>query len=178
MVNATLDFQNNLPVSSDQLLGILNDLNIKFDLYNHKPLFTVEDVKKLTKMNFSEDQKSGHIKNLYLRDKKKNNYLFVCEQNKIVNLPLLGDKLNSSRLSFGSDQRLFEFLGVYSGAVSPFCMINGKNKNVQLIFEIGLQNFDELLLHPFVCDRSIKISFENIKKFLDFYEIKINWISI
>ena len=78
MVNATLDFQNNLPVSSDQLLDILNDLNIKFDLYNHKPLFTVEDTMKLTKINFLNDQETGQIKNLYLRDKKKNNYLFVC----------------------------------------------------------------------------------------------------
>ena len=177
MVNATLDFQNNLPVSSDQLLDILNDLNIKFDLYNHKPLFTVEDTMKLTKINFLNDQETGQIKNLYLRDKKKNNYLFVCEQNKIVNLHVLKDKLNSSRLSFGSDERLFEFLGVYTGAVSPFCMINGK-KNVQLIFEIELQNFDNLILHPFVCDRSIKISLHDIKKFLDFYGVKINWISI
>ena len=177
MVNATLDFQNNLPVSSDQLLDILNDLKIKFDLYNHKPLFTVEDTMKLTKINFLKDQKTGQIKNLYLRDKKKNNYLFVCEQNKIVNLQMLKDKLNSSRLSFGSDERLFEFLGVYTGAVSPFCMINGK-KNVQLIFEIELKNFDNLILHPFVCDRSIKISLHDIKKFLDFYKVKINWISI
>ena len=52
MVNATLDFQNNLPVSSDQLLRILSDLNIKFDLYNHEPLFTVDDTKKLKKKNF------------------------------------------------------------------------------------------------------------------------------
>ena len=85
--------------------------------------------------------------------------------------------MNSSRLSFGSDKRLFEFLGVYTGAVSPFCMINGK-KNVQLIFEIELKNFDNLILHPFVCDRSIKISLNDIKKFLDFYGVKINWISI
>ena len=71
MVNATLDFQDNLSVSSDELLGILNNLNIKFDLYNHKPLFTVEDTKKLKKNLFLNDQKSGQIKNLYLRDKKK-----------------------------------------------------------------------------------------------------------
>ena len=148
MVKATLNFQNNLPVSSDQLLSILSDLKIKFDLYNHKPLFTVEDTKKLKRQIFLDDQNSGQIKNLYLRDKKKNNYLFVCEQSKIVNLQILKDKLNSSRLSFGSDERLFEFLGVYSGAVSPFCMINGK-KNVQLIFEIELKNFKNLILTNF-----------------------------
>ena len=71
MVKATLNFQNNLPVSSDQLLRILSELNIKFDLYNHEPLFTVEDSKKLKKKFFLDDQKSGQIKNLYLRDKKK-----------------------------------------------------------------------------------------------------------
>ena len=71
MVKGTLNFQNNLPVSSDQLLRILSDLDIKFDLYNHKPLFTVEDTKKLKKNYFLDDHKSGQIKNLYLRDKKK-----------------------------------------------------------------------------------------------------------
>ena len=67
MVKATLNFQNNLPVSSDQLLRILSNLDIKFDLYNHKPLFTVEDTKRMKKNFFLDNHKSGQTKNLYLR---------------------------------------------------------------------------------------------------------------
>ena len=178
MVNATLDFQNNLPVSSDQLLDILNDLNIKFDLYNHKPLFTVEDVNKLTKKNFSEDQKSGHIKNLYLRDKKKNNYLFVCEQDKIIDLKELSHLISSTRFSFGSSQRLFENLGVFPGAVSPFCMLNGKKNGVKLFFDTNFKKIKNIYLHPFVNDRTVKMKFNDLVKFLYEYKVDINWINI
>ena len=122
----------------------------------------------------------GGTAKIFLDYAKKNNKIIekiYCFEPDTENMSFLKDKLNSSRLSFGSDERLFEFLGVYTGAVSPFCMINGK-KYVQLFFEIELQNFDNLILHPFVCDRSIKISLNDIKKFLDFYGVKINWISI
>ena len=52
----------------------------------------------------------GHIKNLYLRDKKKNNYLVVAEENKDIDLKTLGEAIGAARLSFGSADRLMEYL--------------------------------------------------------------------
>ena len=51
------------------LLKELNDFGAEFLIYEHPPLRTVEESKTLRgKIN------GGHTKNLFLRDKKKNNY--------------------------------------------------------------------------------------------------------
>ena len=62
----------------------------------------------------------AHIKNLYLRDRKKRNFLVVAQEDRQIDLKSLGGQIGSDRLSFGSADRLFEMLGVRPGAVSPF----------------------------------------------------------
>ena len=37
---------------------------------------------------------------------------------------ILKEKIKSDRLSFGSPKRLYEYLGVFPGAVSPICMLS------------------------------------------------------
>ena len=71
MHKATLSFQNQLPITSDDLLFILKENKIKFKLYDHKPLYSVNESKTEQKLIFPKDTNSVHIKNLYLRDKKK-----------------------------------------------------------------------------------------------------------
>ena len=64
-------FKNILPVSSNQLIDLLNINNIEYKLYEHIPLFSVKESKFYQKTIFPNDKNSCHIKNLYLRDKKK-----------------------------------------------------------------------------------------------------------
>ena len=72
------------------LLKELNDFGAEFIIYEHPPLRTVEESKTLRgKIN------GGHTKNLYLRDKKKNNFLFVAEQDSKINLKSLHQKIGS-----------------------------------------------------------------------------------
>ena len=46
MVDASSKFQDSLPISSDELLKTLDQWNIKYNLFEHVPLRTVEDSKK------------------------------------------------------------------------------------------------------------------------------------
>ena len=48
----------------------------------------------------------------------------VAHQDTIIDLKSLAEKIKMGRLSFGSQERLMENLGVLPGAVSPFAMIN------------------------------------------------------
>ena len=178
MENATLNNQNKLPISSDDLIKLLEDRKFKFDLITHKPLYTVNESKAFYESQHEDNELNCHIKNLYLRDKKKNNYLFVCKQDKIVDLKNLSHITSSTRFSFGSSQRLFENLGVFPGAVSPFCMLNGKKKGVKLFFDINFKNIKNIYLHPFVNDRTVKMKFNDLVTFLYEYDIDINWINI
>ena len=86
--------------------------------------------------------------------------------------------MSAARLSFGSSQRLFENLGVFPGAVSPFCMLNGKKNEVRLFFDSNCKSFKYIYLHPFVNDRTVKMKFNDLVKFLYEYKIDINWIDV
>ena len=81
-------------------------------------------------------------------------------------------------MSFGSAERLYQYLGVFPGAVSPFCMLNGIKNNVKFFCDFDLKQFKNIYLHPFVNDRTVKMKFNDLVKFLYEYKIDINWISI
>ncbi len=177
MEDATFNNQDKLPISSDDLVKLLNDCEIEFDLYSHKPLYTVKESKIFYESQYENNGLNCHIKNLYLRDKKRNNYLFVFNQDKIIDLKQLNHLISATRLSFGSPQRLFENLGVFPGAVSPFCMLNGKKNGVKLFFDTSFKKTKNIYLHPFVNDRTVKMKFNALVKFLYEYKIDINWIN-
>ena len=178
MTKATLSFQDELPITSDDLLVNLKKNKINFKLYKHKPLYSVNESKIEQEFIFTFNPKSVHTKNLYLRDKKKRNYLITCEQDKSIDLKLLKDKIKSDRLSFGSPQRLYQCLGVFPGAVSPFCMLNGIKNNVTFFCDYDLIQFKKIYLHPFVNDRTICLDITDLEKFLIKYHIHINWINL
>ncbi len=74
-----------------------------------------------------------HTKNLFLRDKKKKNYLVIAHEDSLIDLTLLTERIRSSRLSFGSKERLFEELGVFPGAVTPLSVVNNKKKGYKYL---------------------------------------------
>ena len=71
MSKASLGLHDQLPITSDNLLTILKDNRVEFKLYKHKPLYSVSESKIEQKLIFPKNSNSVHIKNLYLRDKKK-----------------------------------------------------------------------------------------------------------
>ncbi len=178
MFSASSSFQYQLPISSDDLLNILKKNQVDFKLYQHKPLYSVNESKIEQEVIFPTNTTSVHIKNLFLRDNKKRNYLITCEQDKKIDLKLLRKKIESGRLSFGSADSLFQHLGVLPGAVSPFCMLNGIKNNVQFFCDYSLKQFKKIYMHPFVNDRTICLDVNDFEHFLKKYYIFIKWIKI
>jgi len=174
--DATSEFQDSLPVSSDFLINLLEKLGISFQLFNHVALRTVEDSKKV-QSQFSSDN-DGHVKNLYLRDHKKRNILFVAEQDRNIDLKVLRSILGTGRLSFGSVDRLFKTLGVRPGAVTPLAMINGVNSNVSLFLDSDLKKFKRLYVHPLVNDRTLGIELFGLEKFFQHIGVEPIWINL
>ena len=129
-------------------------------------------------MFLNAKQGGGHIKNLFLRDHKKNNILFVAHQDALIDLKKLQLKIDTGRLSFGSSDRLMEHLGVFPGAVTPFSMINGVNKNVVLFIDLSLKNFKKIYLHPLVNDRTLEITIENLEMFFKKINVIPHWIKL
>ena len=178
IVDATSKHQDSLPVSSDDILKILSLLDIEYRRFDHIPLQTVEDSKKVQSQFLSTNDGGGHIKNLFLRDHKKRNILLVAEQDRKIDLKALPMLLGTGRLSFGSAERLLENLGVRPGAVTPLSMINGVKTNVQLFFDSDLKKCKKLYVHPLVNDRTLEISIEGLEKLFEHFGVEPTWINL
>ena len=87
--DSTSKFQDSLPVSSDAIIALLEKLDISICRFDHVPLMTVEDSKKIESQFLASSDGGGHIKNLHLRDNKKRNFLVVAEQDRQINFKAL-----------------------------------------------------------------------------------------
>ena len=67
-----------------KVLDKLNELGLEYFIYEHPPLRTVEESKALR-----GEMHGGHTKNLFLRDKKKNNYVITVNENQKIYLKFL-----------------------------------------------------------------------------------------
>ena len=159
-MDASSKFKDSLPTTPESLLALLDALAIDYVTHHHPPLRTVEDAK-----SFRGDMPGIHIKNLYLRDRKKCNFLIVAQEDRVIDLKNLDQKMGCGRLSFGSADRLFEMLGVRPGAVSPFALINDPDHEVQLILDADLTDQSCLYAHPLVNDMTLGLSGADLLRF-------------
>ena len=159
-MDASSAFKDSLPTSPETLMETLTSLDISFTIHKHPPLRTVKDAKA-----FRGDLPGTHIKNLYLRDRKKRNFLVVAQEDLQIELKSFGGQIGSDRLSFGSADRLFEKLGVRPGAVSPFTLINDPEHKVQLILDADLAGQSCVYAHPLVNDMTLGLSGADLLRF-------------
>ena len=147
----------------ENIYKILADLNISYEKYEHQAVFTCEEAGK-----YDMDIDAGKCKNLFLRNiKGDNHYLVVVEVNKRVDLKKLSETLKEDRLSFASDERLIKYLGLTSGAVSPFGLINDIGHEVNVIIDSEILKNDKLSFHPNINTASLVISVDDFKIFLN-----------
>ncbi len=151
-----------LPTSPEALLARLADLDIAVSSFSHPPVHTVEEAKALR-----GELAGGHIKNLFLRNKKGAMWLITCLEDRKIDLKALGQALGAGRFSFGSAERLMTYLGVLPGAVTPFAVINDTEGKVQVVLDAGVVDCDPVNTHPLVNDRTVAVSPGDLVRFLE-----------
>lgn len=176
MIDASTAYQDSLPVSSDDLLARMREAGVDFALHEHIPLRTVEDAKTVQGGAVPAGNGRIDIKNFYLRDRKKRNHLVVLEQDREVDLKALGAQMGVAGLSFGSAERLMEFLGVRPGAVSPLAMINGAGTGVQLWMDAAVKAADFVHAHPLVNDRTVAMRPLDLQQVLAGWGAEVAWL--
>jgi Ala-tRNA(Pro) deacylase len=144
------------------LYQILSEHQIEYERYDHPAVHTVDDVKRHV-----PPLPAAKTKNLFLRDHKgKRHFLVIVPANKRVDIKALNALIGSSRLSFGSADRLKKFLGVDPGAVTIFALVNDPDQRVELIIDESLWEEQAFQFHPLVNTSTLLISRENLKRFL------------
>ena len=172
-MDASSDYAKELPTSPESLYKLLKNLKIEFKIFEHPPLFTVDEAKKHRK-----NMHGFHIKNLFLRDKKKINYLVIAHEDSLIDLNLLTERIKSSRLSFGSKERLFEELGVFPGAVTPLSVVNNTKKDINIFLDVKMLGQSTIFCHPLVNDKTISLSYNSLLTFFDYLELSFETISL
>ena len=149
-----------LPTTPQDLFEILQSLDIAYECHNHEATFTVAESDTL-KANIP----GVHCRNLYLRDKKKKNFLVVAANDTEVDMKSLQEKLGCGRLSFGSADRLWEFLGIRPGSVCPFTVINDKDHHVQVVLDAQMMKGEIVNYHPMDNTMTIGLTPDDLLKF-------------
>ncbi len=159
---AAFAMNEELPTTKEQLIEILDDLGIEYQLYDHEPIFTVEQGEPLKKTI-----PGMHCRNLFLRDKKKNMFLITAANETRLDMKKLSDVIGSGRLSFGSPDRLWENLGIRPGSVNPFCIINDKDQNLRMLLDSVMMDADIINVHPMDNACTIGLAPDDLLSFLD-----------
>ncbi|MDA1098394.1 MAG: prolyl-tRNA synthetase associated domain-containing protein [Proteobacteria bacterium] len=150
-----------MPASPDALFQRLDDLAISHETTHHPALHTVAESQAV------RGQISGaHNKNLFLRDKKKQTWLVCTLEDKKIEMKQLHGQIGAARLSFGSADRLAEFLGVLPGSVTPFALINDPQCRVRVVLDAAMLAHEQVNFHPLVNTMTTTISTADLLRFV------------
>jgi Ala-tRNA(Pro) deacylase len=149
-----------------KLYKLLEQLNIRYDYYEHPPVPTVEEAKRYWKD--IKDSEVTHCKNLFFRNHKGNrHYLVVLEHTQQMDIHSIERRLKQGRLSFASDQRLEKYLGVKPGSVTPLALINDAEHHVHLFIDENLRNSKRISFHPCVNTASLVMDYSDFIRFVN-----------
>lgn len=175
MDTAPLDLDD-MPVSSDALLAQLDDWGLGYVLHEHPPLHSVGEAKEVEAAMVVPGENALRVKNLYLRDRKKRNYLVTLEQDRKIDLKELGSELGVGKLSFGSPERLMQHLGILPGAVTPLSMITGVQNEVQFYMDAAAHQADVIYMHPLVNTRTVGMKRADLLAFFERVGCGVTWV--
>lgn len=148
----------------NELYELLAKLEIPFEYHEHPPVATIEDA-----IAHWKDYNSGRCKNIFFRNHKGDrHYLVILEHLKQLGIRDLEKRLRQGKLTFASDKRLYKYLGVEPGSVSPFGLVNDKEKHVHLFIDEKLKECNRLAFHPNINTATLVISQYDLLKFLDY----------
>lgn len=144
------------------IYDILEKLDIKYDEIVHKNVYTIKEVDDL-----KERIDGVGVKNIFLTNKRGGYFLVLIKDNKRLDIKMLESIFNTGHLSFCSDIELKDILGVESGSVSVFNIINDKLNRVNIFIDKELVS-KRILFHPNINTRTISINYNDVIRVIDY----------
>lgn len=143
------------------LFSVLDNLHIDYQFFEHPAVFTCEEAAQLC-----PKMPGVANKNLFLRDKKKNYILVIMPASKQLNLKNLEMQLQMKGVSFGSEDRLQEMLGVTKGSVTPFGLIHDHEKKIRVYIDCIVWNDAWVHFHPLRNTATVALRRTDFERFL------------
>lgn len=141
------------PLTPEGLFEILKSLKIQHNIYHHPALYTVAEA-----LETEAGIPGAHCRNLFLKDKKGAMFLVTALNETALDLKKLATTLNAGRFSFGSPERLYQYLGVTPGSVCPFAVVNDQGGDVQLVLDARMMQMPLVNYHPLINTMTIGLT--------------------
>ena len=142
----------------ERVYDLLDQLNIDYQRIDHEEANTMEVCLEIEKT-----LKSTICKNLFLVNSNKSQYyLLMLKENKKFKTKVISKQINSSRLSFGSDEKMLEYLDITPGSVSLLGLLNDHDFKVQLLMDKDLLQDEYLGCHPCINTSSLRIKMKDV----------------
>ncbi len=127
----------------NEILDLLRQNRISCRICRHPAVHTIGE------MNEADIPDRELIpKNLFLRDDRKRGYYLVTVRNdRKIDLKQLRTAIGSRPLSFASEKDLQEILGLAKGAVTPFGLLNDRDRKVSFYLDSFFAS-KEIGIHP------------------------------
>ena len=142
---------------------VLDQLGIPYERVDHQPVMTMEDCQRA-------DDALGFpaCKNLFLRNTQKTRfYLLMMPGDKKFKTKDLSHQLGIARLSFGEEEFMAEYLGVYPGSATVMGLIQDTGHKVNLVMDKEVAEGEYIVCHPCANTSSIKLKTKDVlEKFL------------
>lgn len=113
----------------------------------------MEDCKEVAKTTGAD-----FCKNLFLQNRQGTEYfLLLIDQDKKFRTAEVSKLIGKARLSFGSQDKLYEYLGVAPGAITPFGLIFDSEQKVTVLIDKALIKMDKVSVHPLVNNATVTL---------------------
>ncbi|MFV0322495.1 MAG: prolyl-tRNA synthetase associated domain-containing protein [Alphaproteobacteria bacterium] len=145
------------------LFTILDAQDIAYICHHHPPTHHYDDHREI------RDNIPGmHCKSLFLTDKEY--YYMVCMRGELrLDLKKLQQNLQSKRLSFGKGEMMQEILAVAPGSCTPYALVNDHGYRIhKVILDNTFETADSINFHPIENNATIRVSYNDFIKWLDF----------
>ena len=150
-------------IKREQVLQLLEDLQISYEIHEHPPVPTVEAA-----LPYWSQIDATHCKNLFFRNHKGNrHYLVILKHDRQLMIRDLEQRLKQGKISFASPERMERYLGLSAGSVSVFGIINDTANHVHLFLDEALESSQSISFHPNENSATVVISMASFIKFLN-----------
>ena len=140
----------------------LDCIGVAYRFYEHEPVETMEDCKEVAKTSGAQ-----FCKNLFLQNRQGTEfYLLLIDQDKKFRTAEVSKLIGKSRLSFGSSEKLYKYLGVHGGAITPVGLMFDTSNKVQVLIDRSLLDMEEISVHPLVNNATVVLKTTDITRTL------------
>lgn len=146
----------------EKVANRLAELGIEYELIEHEPALTTEMAD-----SFIEGIEGVRTKTMFLTNKKKSDfYLLIMDDGKRLDMTGFGELSGAKGIRMASENSLFEKMELPPGVVSPFGLINNRERDIKVYIDREIMGEERMSFHPNTNEKTLFIKTEDLLKFL------------